>query len=248
MKACPAFCVAGKWVNNGIQTFISPIKWKGKQWITFGAIVGTGALLYSHDEKIQKYVSQHQDATVNKAIKYGIEPIGSGVYSSVLLGSLYAGARLSNNCRLSSTSLIAAESFVISSLFAQAVKHTIHRHRPCQDIEPQHNRFEGPFKGFKYTSFPSGHATAAFSIASVFAFEYRETIWVPVLAYGLATSVALSRVYNNRHWASDVFFGASLGIYTGYMIHKLEIIDSKKIHITPQLVNNYSGLTLYYSF
>jgi len=240
--------VAEKMVSHSYQTLISPLEWKGKQWITFGAVVSSGVIIYTQDKKVQRYFSKHQNGTLSNLSKYGIEPLGSGLYTSVILGGLYVGGRLSSNSRLSATSLTAVESFVISSLFTQVLKHTFHRHRPFQDALPQPNRFEGPFKGFDYTSFPSGHSTAAFGVASVFAFEYRKTIWVPILAYGLASSVAISRVYDNRHWASDVLIGSSIGIYTGYMIHKLNKVKPAKVQIVPQFGNNFSTLALYYTF
>jgi membrane-associated phospholipid phosphatase len=60
-------------------------------------------------------------------------------------------------------------------------------------------------------SFPSGHAVAAFSVATVVARRYGNHRWVPFVAYGLATAVGFSRLTNNAHYPSDVFFGAVLG-------------------------------------
>lgn len=247
-KSCTVLRLAGKMANDGIQITTSPAKWKAKQWITVGALAGTGILLYTQDERIQQFAVNHQYPNLTSTIKYGIEPWGSGIYSSILIGSLYTGARLCNNKRLGTTSVSAAESFVIASLFTQFLKHAIHRHRPYQDENPTKNNFEGPFKGFLFTSLPSGHSTAAFSIASVFACEYKETIWVPVLAYGLASSVALSRIYDNKHWASDAFLGSCIGLYTGIMTYKINKTKLNKLNISPQLGNNFSGIVFYYSF
>lgn len=59
---------------------------------------------------------------------------------------------------------------------------------------------------------PSGHTTTAFAVATVFADQYgEESKYIPVIAYGLATLTAWSRVYDNSHWASDVFIGAIVG-------------------------------------
>ena len=65
------------------------------------------------------------------------------------------------------------------------------------------------------TSFPSGHATSAFAVATVFAYEYRDHLAVPVAAYSLASLVAVSRVGARRHWLSDVFAGGSMGFMLG---------------------------------
>ncbi len=62
-------------------------------------------------------------------------------------------------------------------------------------------------------SFPSGHTAFAFSGATLLAIEYGENHpWVPYVAYGTASTVGFMRMANNRHYISDVLFGAGLGI------------------------------------
>jgi membrane-associated phospholipid phosphatase len=79
-------------------------------------------------------------------------------------------------------------------------------------------------------SFPSGHTSVAFATATYFAWEYKEKVpWSPALFYGLASVVGLGRIANNRHYLSDVLFGAGLGILSmraSYWSHK--IIAPKK--------------------
>jgi len=52
-------------------------------------------------------------------------------------------------------------------------------------------------------------------VATVFASVYKDKPWVGVLSYGIATGVALSRLNDDKHWASDVFIGAALGFAGG---------------------------------
>lgn len=62
-------------------------------------------------------------------------------------------------------------------------------------------------------SFPSGHTANAFAGATMLTIEYGEDHpWVPYAAYGLATGVGFMRMGNNKHYLSDVLFGAGLGI------------------------------------
>ena len=86
--------------------------------------------------------------------------------------------------------------------------------------------FHGPFfqggrdiNGKKLNnSFPSGHATVAFAAATVFALEYKDKPFVPILSYTAATLIGLSRITENKHWLTDVFIGAVLGYYTGKQV------------------------------
>ena len=59
--------------------------------------------------------------------------------------------------------------------------------------------------------FPSGHAIAAFSVATVVARRYGNHRWVPYAAYGLAALVGFSRLSLSAHFLSDVFIGGALG-------------------------------------
>ena len=62
-------------------------------------------------------------------------------------------------------------------------------------------------------SFPSGHTANAFAGATMLSIEYGEDHrWVPYAAYGVASTVGVMRIANNRHYLSDVLFGAGLGI------------------------------------
>jgi membrane-associated phospholipid phosphatase len=62
-------------------------------------------------------------------------------------------------------------------------------------------------------SFPSGHTTAAFASATVLQQHFGWKVGVP--AYAVASYVAASRVQTQKHYLSDVAFGAALGIVAG---------------------------------
>jgi len=67
--------------------------------------------------------------------------------------------------------------------------------------------------GSSRLSFPSGHASAAFATATVFERRYGVKIGAP--AYVVAAWIAASRLNENKHFLSDVVFGASIGIAAG---------------------------------
>ncbi len=224
---------------------VSPAKWKAKQWIELGAVAGIGVLAYTQDEKIQKYFINHQSGAADNLSKYVFEPIGNGIGTSVIIGGLYVGGRLAKDKRLAGTSLTAAKAFIVSTVCAQAVKQLAHRHRPYQDEIPDHARWEGPFADIHYNSFSSGHSTAAFSLATVFALEYSKTVWVPVLAYSLASGTAVSRLYDNHHWASDVVIGSALGFVTGRFMWKQSRKGNARLVILPSVGSKITSVTFF---
>ena len=71
-----------------------------------------------------------------------------------------------------------------------------------------------------HISFPSGHTAQAFLAASIVHTEFRDkSQWYGVGAYALATSVAAFRMINNKHWESDVFAGAGVGILSAHLAY-----------------------------
>ena len=218
----------------------SPGNWKGRQWIAFASVGLTTALVYTQDEHIRGFVQEHRTTSGDKFFRYGFEHWGSGYYTVPLLGGLYVGGRLLKNERLSATALTAGKAAVVSAVFVNVVKQAAHRHRPYQDNPAESKNWDGPFGDRHHTSFPSGHTTLAFSVASVLASEYSETVWVPVVAYSLAAGTAISRVYHDKHWASDVLIGSAFGWATGRFIWK----RNRAVKVFPVLADDYSMLSL----
>ena len=66
-------------------------------------------------------------------------------------------------------------------------------------------------------SFPSGHAMAAFAVATSLVDDIRNPL-ADIALYTVAVGAAWSRIYDNRHWLSDNLFGAALGITTAKVV------------------------------
>ncbi|GHU80701.1 phospholipid phosphatase [Bacteroidia bacterium] len=69
-------------------------------------------------------------------------------------------------------------------------------------------------------SFPSGHTAMAFVAAEFLHQEYgAKSPWLSAAGYGMATLIGVSRVYNNKHWVSDVVAGAGVGILSTKIVY-----------------------------
>jgi membrane-associated phospholipid phosphatase len=144
--------------------------------------------------------------------------------STIIGVSMYGIGRLSKEKRLASLGLHGTEALVLGAAVGSVLKDAFGRARPFVDtISPNPDDWQ-PLRGFKsgdkYRSFPSGHTLAAFAAAAAVSAETsRWWDWAPYtigpLMYGGAAAVGVSRMYNNRHWASDVIMGAAIGTFAG---------------------------------
>lgn len=174
-------------------------------------ILGAGVILYSQDDKIRDYIQDHKTTVLND-LSLSIEKLGNGLYDLGFL-ALYGGSGyLLKNEKMQEASLLSFESFIAANTVGTAVKMGLGRARPY--TKEGSTEFSPFSTDTAHTSFPSGHAVNAFSIASVFAGEYDNTA-IDVAAYSIASLVVLQRVYDDKHWASDVFAGAALGTAVG---------------------------------
>ncbi len=105
--------------------------------------------------------------------------------------------------------------------------------------------------GGEHDSFPSGHATAAFTGATVLAHEYgSRSAWYTVAGYATATTVAGFRVIKNRHWLADVLFGAGVGIGSTELVYQLYpwlkhlVIHKKQTVMIPTYNGSWGGVCL----
>jgi len=204
------------------KSILTLSSWERKDWIKVGLITGITAGLYHFDSKIQEWVQENRNNTSDKIANFA-KPFGDGKYTLPPLCVFYFYGHFFEDKKAKRVSLLSLESFVVSGIFTQGIKFTGHRHRPSTG--DSYNTWDGPSFSKSNLSFPSGHSSSAFSIASVIATEY-DNRFIPPLAYGIATLTALSRVNDNAHWPSDVFFGSCLGYFTAkgiVALHKKDI-------------------------
>jgi membrane-associated phospholipid phosphatase len=148
--------------------------------------------------------------------------------STIIGGSLYVVGRLSRSSRMAELGLHGTEALLVGQAFGSLTKGMLGRARPYQVADSNAHDFEflrGFRKGNDYSSLPSGHAIAAFAAASAVTAETsrwwpQSTPYVGTVMYGGAVMVALERLYNDKHWASDVMLAAGIGTFSGLKVVK----------------------------
>jgi membrane-associated phospholipid phosphatase len=194
---------------------------KGRHWLPTIAVTGATAVLFTADAHDTPYFRRTQRFE-------GFNDVFSGRNTSVGMAIVPAAFLVVGHLRHDSyaekTALLAGEAYADSAIVDVVMKVATRRLRPS-DIAPNGNFSDTFFNSTKAhswtsTSFPSGHAVAAFSIATVFAHRYRRHRWAPWVAYGAAGAISFSRITTQAHFPSDVFLGAALG----YTITKFSVL------------------------
>ena len=142
-----------------------------------------------------------------------ISQLGAAYTLAGASGAIYAIGEFTGNKHVRETGWLGLEAIAHTQLVVFGIKQITNRRRPI-DEESRAGFWSGG------DSFPSGHAATSFAVATIFAYEYRDHIAVPVTAYAVATLVSLSRVSARRHWVSDIFVGSSSGFLIGRYVYK----------------------------
>ena len=221
-------------------TATSPSRWDRADWIMAGSVaVGTGFFI-GLDEEIRDVFEDNRSSTTDDFANL-FEPFGNGLVTIPALAAFYIFGHYDENDKAKRTALIATESFLVTGLYTTVIKVSMGRHRPSTGDSST------SFDGFTtdHKSFPSGHTSTAFAIATVIANKYEETPYLKPISYGIASLTGLSRINDDKHWASDVFFGAALGYFTSKTILRLHN-NKKGQHFTiyPRADSRGGGIVL----
>jgi membrane-associated phospholipid phosphatase len=181
-----------------------------KWWAIFG--VATGVLIATDKHTVNQFPNSSTQVSVSKwgsrfGAAYFLVPMSAGFY--------FIGTG-EHNDRLRETGLIGFETLIDANLVVEAMKIVSDRARPLENGGK--GRFEdGPHRWS--SGFPSGHAISTWSLASVVAHQYPHPLIIPILAYGLATTVVVARVGARQHFPGDVVAGSAMGWFIGDYVY-----------------------------
>jgi membrane-associated phospholipid phosphatase len=182
-----------------------------KYWVIFGAAT---AAFVATDKNIARNLpnSSAQVSVSNWASRvgsaYSLIPISAGFY--------FIGTGAHNDC-FRETGLLAFETLIDANLMVEAVKMVADRARPLESDGRGH--FEDSPNGRWSSSFPSGHAISTWALASVVAHQYPHPRIIPIIAYGLASTVIVARVGARQHFPGDVVAGSAMGWFIGDYVY-----------------------------
>ena len=160
--------------------------------------IGGGLALLAHpaDQTLNAHLQSHDDG-VNAAFVPGKYLGGIPAQVAFSLGT-YAYGRVLDAPKVAHLGMDLLQAQILTVILVEPMKLAVHRERP---------------DGSDHQSFPSGHAAVTFAVTTVIE---RHLGWrKSLLAYSIASYVALSRLHDNQHYLSDVIFGAAVGTIAG---------------------------------
>jgi len=188
-----------------------------KWWVVFGG--GTGVLIAT-DRRTSKTLPN----TVSQiSFSNNVSQIGAVYTTLPVAGALYLYGRTTDDPHAREAGVLGTEALLDSFILSSVLKFAAGRERP--NFPGGSGRF---FKGQR--SFPSGHAMMTWSFASLIAHEYKGGKVVPTIAYSLASVVSVARFTSQKHFASDIVAGGSMGWFIGKFVfeHHLDAAIHKR--------------------
>lgn len=234
------------YVSDGLNFATAPARWDGWDWAKAGFVVGGTAAFYVFDERLMTWVQNNRSQTSNEIADVA-KQFGNELYVLPGLALLYGYGHWADDKRMRKTTLLGFESWFYSSLVTTALKQSFHRNRPKEG--GGYDQWGGPSLSSEHLSFPSGHASTAWSVATVIATEYDDCWLIPPAAYTAATMVSLARMNDAEHWASDVFFSSATGFFIGKALTKWHRDDAYgRLTVLPYYDGQTAALYIDYEF
>ena len=209
--------------TSAFDTVVSPRQnFRLEQTFIPAALIGYGFLglenpaLTFLNKEIREETIEHIDekASIDDFLQY--TPMVS-VY-----GLNWSGVKGRHNFR--ERTIILGSGMVMMAGVVYGLKHITHQQRPDNTTND---------------AFPSGHTATAFAGAELLYREYKHrSPWYGVAGYGVAATTGIYRVYNNRHWLTDVVAGAGIGIISVRAAYWLQPWLNRKLRIGGKKMNS----------
>jgi membrane-associated phospholipid phosphatase len=196
----------------------------------------TGFLISRDDPWFKEYKPSRHTVQVSK----NISALGSTPVTYAAAGTMYLLGKASGSSQFSRIGVLGLEALVNSTIVSYGLKLATQRERPhTGDLDGSF--FEGG------SSFPSGHAMSAWSLASAVANSGHQPLFLQIAAYGLATAVSVSRVTGEKHYPSDVLMGSAMGFLIGRYVAGKGLI-SDRVSLLPAMSRHSAGFNVVYQW
>lgn len=194
----------------------------------YAILLASAAVLAPFDERINASIasSSAQDVGLFQSSEKVLYRYGQPGVAVITLVAIGAGV-VADAPKVTDTGIHTAEALALSGVVTYLLKGTTGRERPnASPDDPYDFRWWGGWSGEGGASFPSGHASVTFAFASITSEELKLHYpqvgkYVSPVLYGAALLTGLARMYEHKHWASDIALGSAIGYVSGKVVFDL---------------------------
>ena len=206
------------------------------EWLV--PMAATGALIASDTHIANAFENSRGQ------VRWGgrISQIGAAYTLVPIVAGSYVYGAWRDSAKAREIGVLGTESLLDSLIVSGVLKEVFRRNRPDE-------KNPGDFWGGG-TSFPSGHAIQVWTIASLLDHEYKHNRIVGITAYSLAGIVSAARVAAQKHFASDVVAGGTMGWFIGRYVYDTHMshLAHKHASLIPMIVPQVDPLQRRYAF
>ena len=228
---------ATNFFEDGWVVLSSPARVRGTGFLWLAGVLGAEALIYANDQELHDAVLRNRHEPVfGNVIDVGetVEPLG---FMGNTNPYYFAAAGLGYAVRVAPLREIPTEileSHFIAGGIRNVGKYLVGRRHPYEDRGPR------AFDFGHGTSFPSGHTSVLFELATITS-AHVHFLPYSVAAYSVAGALALQRVSSENHWPSDVFIAAVYGTLTARTVvrlHRERTMERLGVNVVPWTTTN----------
>jgi hypothetical protein len=229
-------------IEDGWHIFSSPARMSSDDAFKLGAYLTITGIIFTFDEEILELIQRNEDSAILKPLwEIGdfLEPVGHmGNTNAYFMGGMAVGYVTG----MDKVTLICGqllESHWLAGLGKNLAGELVGRSRPYEEMGAY------SFGNKDSTSFPSGHASNIFQVATILSYhvDRKPFTWT---AYACAGLVGLQRVRSDMHWPSDVFLSAVYGTAVARAVLKLH--EKRDVTVMPHVSHMGVGMQIGWRF
>lgn len=217
--------------NESVDFFNQPKNWGKDDWLKIG-LIGAGTFLAIQiDQPIRNEVMKDRSYYKSLPIEFG-RIYGELTSPIMIAGAFGLQSLIAKNESSKKIAYEILQTTFYAGIITTGLKLSLGRARPFTEKGAK-DFGNWSLLNDEYHSLPSGHVTVAFSISTVLANNSKPT-WLKILCYVPAFLTATSRVYQDKHWFSDVLLGGIIGYSVGNWVTTIH----KNISVSGITLNN----------
>jgi membrane-associated phospholipid phosphatase len=211
----------------------TPTRWHPADWLRVGGVIAVTAAIIPFDQSLNTTFKGKPRTFYTQNFNNTVPDIAGRVYgewySIGIVTAAFAGyGILAHDTAAKKIAIELFQAGVYSELFTEVLKIGIGRDRPY--LGKGSFTFHPFSLNNDYESMPSGHATSAFALSTVMFRHAHSTFW-KIMSFVPAGFTVYSRLHQDFHWSSDLFFGAATGFATGMWVVTLHERKLHKINV-----------------